>query len=295
MRGQMETNFWGTLNIVQLSLPYFRTRGENVNRAHGEDEEDRVGEEGEEYGEDGWGGDDANEGEGGRYLIFSSTSGALGVPGLGPYCATKYAIEGLVESLLYETAGFHVRATLVEPGHVRRDDPPASADDVGKKSEAVVTKAANGKVEKMALPAFGHFSVLQSPPGSVYANPTSPAHHARRVVQWLGDRQPTSAFKGAELVWQLGHCRFPPLRLLLGAFAVESVRERMRGLTEEIEDWKNLSFPVEGLEDKEAASPAKVKRKGSRNEAPQDGKEDVGDGDGDEDVKMEEIEEANDV
>jgi hypothetical protein len=37
----------GTLNIIQLSLPYFRGRGA------------------------------------GRYLIFSSTSGALGIPGLG--------------------------------------------------------------------------------------------------------------------------------------------------------------------------------------------------------------------
>ena len=46
-RNQLETNFMGTLNIIQLSLPYFRGRGA------------------------------------GRYLIFSSTSGALGVPGLG--------------------------------------------------------------------------------------------------------------------------------------------------------------------------------------------------------------------
>ncbi|TDZ30062.1 1,2-dihydroxy-3-keto-5-methylthiopentene dioxygenase [Colletotrichum trifolii] len=53
IRDQFETNFMGTLNIIQASLPYFRQQN------------------------------------GGRYLIFSSTSGALGVPGLGPYCATK--------------------------------------------------------------------------------------------------------------------------------------------------------------------------------------------------------------
>lgn len=66
------------------------------------------------------------------------------------------------------------------------------------------------------------------------------------MVQWLGDRQPTSAVKAAELVWQLGHCSFPPLRLLLGSFAVESVRDRLRCVTEEIEDWRFLSFRGEG-------------------------------------------------
>jgi NAD(P)-dependent dehydrogenase (short-subunit alcohol dehydrogenase family) len=86
IRNQLETNFMGTLNIVQLSLPHFRER-----RA-------------------------------GRYIIFSSTSGALGVPGFGPYCASKYAVEGLIESMLYEVDCFNIKATLVEPGHIRRDD-----------------------------------------------------------------------------------------------------------------------------------------------------------------------------
>ena len=66
------------------------------------------------------------------------------------------------------------------------------------------------------------------------------------MVQWLGDRQPTSVVKVAELVWQLAHCSFPPLRLLLGSFAVESVRDRLRCVIEEIEDWKFLSFGEDG-------------------------------------------------
>ena len=86
IRNQFETNFMGTLHIIQLSLPYFREQGA------------------------------------GRYLIFSSTSGALGVPGLGPYCATKYAVEGLIEAMLYEIDSFNIKATLVEPGLVRREE-----------------------------------------------------------------------------------------------------------------------------------------------------------------------------
>lgn len=186
IRSQFETNFWGTLNIIQLSLPYFRERG---------------------------------GGEGGRYLIFSSTSGALGVPGVGPFCATKYAVEGLIESMLYEVDTFNIKATLVEPGFVRHDEPESGSNP---------------------LPKLSHFQIRT--PSRPYSTPTAPARHARRIVQWLGDNQPTSAIRAAELVWQLAHCRFPPLRLLLGSAAVESVRDRLKSITEEIEDWKHLNF-----------------------------------------------------
>lgn len=198
MRNQFETNFMGTLNIVQLSLPHFRER------------------------------------LAGRYLIFSSTSGALGVPGLGPYCASKYAVEGLIESMLYEVDAFNVKGTLVEPGHMRRDD-----NDVESSASEMTTSDHN---INQPLPAFGHFFI--KPPGDPYASPTAPAAHARRVLQWLGDKQPTSAAKAAELVWQLGHCSFPPLRLLLGSYAVDSIRDRLKSVTEEIEDWKHLYFPL---------------------------------------------------
>ncbi|KAK1769156.1 hypothetical protein QBC33DRAFT_344664 [Phialemonium atrogriseum] len=185
VRNQFETNFMGTLHIIQCTLPYFRQQNA------------------------------------GRYLVFSSTSGALGVPGLGPYCATKYAVEGLIEAMLYEIDSFNVKATLVEPGLVRRDEPDSKTNP---------------------LPTWGHF--LIKPASEAYAHATSPALHAKRMVQWLGERQPTSAVKCAELIWQLGHCSYPPLRLLLGSYAIESIRDRLRSVTEELEDWKHLHFPA---------------------------------------------------
>ncbi|RDI86659.1 hypothetical protein Vi05172_g3502 [Venturia inaequalis] len=185
LRSQFETNFMGTLNIIQLSLPYFRKQGH------------------------------------GRYLIFSSTSGALGTPGLGPFCATKYAVEGLIESMLYEIDIYNIKATLVEPGHMRLDDPDTKAIGL-KKYSAFKVKAAS----------------------EPYSGSHAPAGHAKRMVQWLNDRQPVSTVRSAELVWQLAHCSYPPLRLLLGTYAVESIRDRLRSIIEEIEDWKHLSFPV---------------------------------------------------
>jgi len=208
LRSQFETNFMGMLNIIQLSLPYFR-------------QQSSVRREGENAG---------------RYIIFSSTAGAFGIPGLGPYCAMKFATEGLIESMLYEVDTFGIKATLVEPGHMRLDEP---TDDT--ESHAASVSAPDHPIQ---LRKHGHFFV--KPASAPYDTATAPAGHARRIVQWLTDRQPTSAVRSAELVWQLGHCRYPPLRLLLGLYAVESVRDRLRGIIEETEDWKDMQFGAQG-------------------------------------------------
>jgi NAD(P)-dependent dehydrogenase (short-subunit alcohol dehydrogenase family) len=223
IRNQFETNFMGTLNILQSSLPYFRQR------------------------------------MGGRYLVFSSTSAALGVPGIGPYCASKYAVEGLIEAMLYEVDAFNIKATLVEPGIVSRDDPQAhlpspspgdTSRPTGPLSQVNKQEHSNSSTDTRArkpdpnsLPLYGHFKVC--PSSAPYDTPDHPAGHYTRMAQWLGDRQPTSVVKSAELVWQLGHCSFPPLRFLLGQLAVESIRDRLRCVIEEGEDWRNLNWPSE--------------------------------------------------
>lgn len=211
IRNQFETNFMGTLNIIQLSLPYFRER------------------------------------QGGRYVIFSSTSGALGVPGLGPYCATKYAVEGLIESMLYEVDGFGIKATLVVGGHMRRDELRDNAETRKDGDSRLQShrKADSGSASTGVVPLthpkpFQHFHIKSA--SAPYASATSPAGHFTRMLQWIGDNQPTSAIKSAELIWQLGHCSFPPLRFFLGRYAVESIRDRLRSIIEEIEDWKHLGF-----------------------------------------------------
>lgn len=166
IRDQFETNFTGTLNMIQLSLPHFRER------------------------------------RSGRYLIFSSTSGALGVPGLGPYCASKYAVEGLMESMLYEVDSFNIKGTLVEPGHMRRDD-------VGDLVSNTATMPSNEHNLASPLPLYGHFFVKQ--PSEPYNTPTAPAAHARRMLMWLGDKQPASAVKapiwfGSWAIAPILHC-----------------------------------------------------------------------------------------
>jgi NAD(P)-dependent dehydrogenase (short-subunit alcohol dehydrogenase family) len=84
-RAQLETNFWGTVRVVQEVLPAMRAGG------------------------------------GGRVVLMSSIGGVIGIPFQAYYSASKFALEGYGEALAYEVAPFGVQVTLVQPGNVRTD------------------------------------------------------------------------------------------------------------------------------------------------------------------------------
>ena len=82
-RHVMETNFFGTLNLIKAVLPSMRKR------------------------------------RSGHIINFSSMAGIVGFPGFGLYNASKFAVSGLTEALAGELAPFGIRATVVEPGGFR--------------------------------------------------------------------------------------------------------------------------------------------------------------------------------
>lgn len=84
-RDQLETNVVGALNMIQAVLPGMRAAGA------------------------------------GRIINIGSLSGVTGMAGLGGYCASKFALAGLSDSLAAEVARFGVFVTLVEPGGFRTD------------------------------------------------------------------------------------------------------------------------------------------------------------------------------
>ncbi|MFI2754950.1 SDR family oxidoreductase [Cellulomonas sp. P22] len=53
----------------------------------------------------------------GHVITVSSILGLVSFPGWGLYCAAKYAVEGLTESLAGEVAEHGIRVTIVEPGY----------------------------------------------------------------------------------------------------------------------------------------------------------------------------------
>ena len=80
---QFDTNFFGVLRVCKAVLPGMRARGS------------------------------------GLIIQVSSLGGMVGLPFQGLYSASKFALEGLTESLRQEVAPFGVQVTLLQPGDVR--------------------------------------------------------------------------------------------------------------------------------------------------------------------------------
>jgi short-subunit dehydrogenase len=87
-RAQFETNFWGTVRVVQQALPVMRRQGH------------------------------------GRIVLISSIGGIVSLPFQAFYSATKFATEGFGEALGYEVEPFDIQVTLVEPGNVKTEFTP---------------------------------------------------------------------------------------------------------------------------------------------------------------------------
>lgn len=52
----------------------------------------------------------------GKIINISSISGRIGFPAIGPYVASKFAVEGFSESLRLEMLPYGVHVALIEPG-----------------------------------------------------------------------------------------------------------------------------------------------------------------------------------
>jgi NAD(P)-dependent dehydrogenase (short-subunit alcohol dehydrogenase family) len=57
----------------------------------------------------------------GRLVFIGSIGGRVGTPLLSPYAASKFALEGIAESLRHELRPFGLRVVLIEPGAVKTD------------------------------------------------------------------------------------------------------------------------------------------------------------------------------
>jgi NAD(P)-dependent dehydrogenase (short-subunit alcohol dehydrogenase family) len=82
----------------------------------------------------------------GHIITVSSLAGLVPVPFWGHYNASKFAVEGLMETLRHEVRPFSITVAMVEPGSIRTpfyQQPPATGMDVydGPRTRALATLA----------------------------------------------------------------------------------------------------------------------------------------------------------
>jgi NAD(P)-dependent dehydrogenase (short-subunit alcohol dehydrogenase family) len=140
----------------------------------------------------------------GAIVQMSSVGGQVTAPGFGAYCATKFALEGLTETLRDEVAGFGIHTLIVEPGAFRTGlFRPGAAYESAEMPE----------YEETVGPTRAYVR------DNHLAQPGDPAKAARAIIEALDADE-------------------PPLRLVLGADAIGNIERRWRALADELDAWR---------------------------------------------------------
>jgi NAD(P)-dependent dehydrogenase (short-subunit alcohol dehydrogenase family) len=142
----------------------------------------------------------------GAIVQMSSVGGQVTAPGFGAYCATKFALEGLTETLRDEVAGFGIHTLIVEPGAFRTG---------------------------LFRPGAAYLSEAMPE----YADSVGPTRDY--VTQGDGTQAGDPAKAAAAILTALD-ADTPPLRLVLGADAIANVEGRLERLTEELQSWRDV-------------------------------------------------------
>jgi NAD(P)-dependent dehydrogenase (short-subunit alcohol dehydrogenase family) len=171
-RAQIETNLFGPLNVTRAVLPAMRKH------------------------------------RSGHVVTISSVAGLIGQEFVAAYAASKFGLEGWMESLRFDVAPFGIRTTLVEPGFFRTDLledtsttwPALSIDDYA--ARTAETKAAwKGMNGKQA---------------------GDPAKLAKALLTVIDEPE-------------------PPLRWVAGADAVAAIEEKAKELLRQVDAHRSLS------------------------------------------------------
>jgi NAD(P)-dependent dehydrogenase (short-subunit alcohol dehydrogenase family) len=163
IRAMFETNFFGLAALTRAVLPIMRAQ------------------------------------KSGAIVNISSMGGFIGFPGSGYYAATKFAVEGLSESLSKEVAPFGVKVLIVEPGPFRTDWAGRSL-----------------KTPKHPIDAYAETAIAR-----------------RQQTQGYSGSQPGDPVRGVEAIIAAVEQPNPPLRLPLGNFAYDAMGAELEAVRKE--------------------------------------------------------------
>ncbi len=176
MRHQFDVNVFGAVAMIKAVLPFMRQRRR------------------------------------GHILNITSMGGFITMPGISYYCGSKFALEGISETLSKELAPFNIHVTAVAPGSFRTDWAGRS-----------MVRSARSISDYNAL-----------------FDPIRQAREAKSGKQ-LGDPQ-----KAARAMLAIIESDNPPAHLLLGSDALKLVKDKLVALNAEIEAWKTLTRSTDG-------------------------------------------------
>ena len=173
---QIATNLTGSIQVIRAALPHLRRQG------------------------------------GGRIVQVSSEGGQIAYPNFSLYHATKWGIEGFVESVAKEVAPFGIDFVIVEPG-------PTS------------TQFGAGLDHAVPMPEYDD----------------TPAGDVRRAIASNSFAIRGDAGKTVAAMIVAADSAHPPLRLTLGGGAYDSIRAALAERLRVLEAQKDIAFSVDSI------------------------------------------------
>ncbi len=147
----------------------------------------------------------------GHVINITSVAGLVGFPGSGYYAASKHAVEGFTDALAAEGAPIGIHATCVEPGPFRTD--------------------------------WAGRSLRQTPVRiDAYAETAGVRLDSTRGYSGT---QPGDPVRAAEAMIALAEEDTPPRHMVLGAFGMDAVTDRLRARLAEIEGRRAASVATD--------------------------------------------------
>lgn len=178
LRRQFEVNVFGAVAMIKAVLPFMRARRR------------------------------------GHILNVTSMGGHITMPGIAYYCGSKFALEGISESLGKEVACFGIAVTAVAPGSFRTDWAGRSMVRSGRSLAA--------------------YDAVMDP--------------IRAARQAKSGNQPGDPAKAAQALLKLVSAENPPVRLYLGADALKLVHDKIDAMKAEMAAWEEVSRSTDFIE-----------------------------------------------
>jgi len=168
------------------------------------------------------------------------------------YCASQWAIEGYCDSLAYEIAPFNIKLSIVQPNmevnvltHKITSAPPMAAYTEENNPAPLSRNIISGLLDRLegsSEPTTGD-QLHSNEVTSVYP-PLSKAMNERLVAETV------------HAVAAIGGHDNPPARHIVGFEAVSTVKEKLKTVSEELEDFVECSNAVDIERNDETLTPA---------------------------------------
>ena len=171
MRRQFDVNVFGAVAMIQAVLPFMRQRRR------------------------------------GHIINITSMGGVITFPGIAAYHGSKFALEGISETLGKEVKGFGITVTAVEPGMFRTDWA--------------------GRSMVRAPREITDYDALFEP--------------IRAARQARSGNQPGDPVKAARAILEIVEAENPPAHLPLGPDALKLIREALASREAELNQWEAIS------------------------------------------------------